>query len=75
MPSRIGQHSIHRHLAKVGAFITSMVVGVFLFVLLAVSLMGAKEELLESTTALASVLASNLTASVVLGTRVRPRSF
>ncbi|MAI94657.1 MAG: hypothetical protein CME45_06560 [Halieaceae bacterium] len=65
MPSRIGQHSIHRHLAKVGAFITSMVGGVFLFVLLAVSLMGAKEELLESTSALASVLASNLTASVV----------
>ena len=65
MPSRIGQHSIHRHLAKVGAFITSMVGGVFLFVLLAVSLMSAKEELLESTSALASVLASNLTASVV----------
>ncbi|MDG1214866.1 MAG: ATP-binding protein, partial [Luminiphilus sp.] len=65
MPSGIGQHSIHRHLAKVGAFITSMVGGVFLFVLLAVSLMGAKEELLESTSALASVLASNLTASVV----------
>ncbi len=65
MPSRFGQHSIHRHLAKVGAFITGAVGGVFLLILLGVSLVSSREELLESTSALASVLASNLTASVV----------
>lgn len=64
MLSRVRQQSIHRHLAKVGAFITSVVGGVFLVVLLGVSLVSAREELLESTSALASVLASNLTASV-----------
>ena len=64
MPSRFGQHSIHRHLAKVGAFITGVVGGVFLLILLGVSLVSSREELLESTSALASVLASNLTASV-----------
>ncbi|MGA0336012.1 MAG: ATP-binding protein [Luminiphilus sp.] len=64
MPSRFGQHSIHRHLAKVGAFITGAVGGVFLLILLGVSLVSSREELLESTSALASVLASNLTASV-----------
>ena len=65
MPSRFGQHSIHRHLAKAGAFITGVVGGVFLLILLGVSLVSSREELLESTSALASVLASNLTASVV----------
>jgi signal transduction histidine kinase len=65
MPSRFGQHSIHRHLAKVGAFITGAVGGVFLLILLGVSLVSSREELLESTSALAGVLASNLTASVV----------
>ncbi|MEL0162121.1 MAG: ATP-binding protein, partial [Halieaceae bacterium] len=65
MPSRFGQHSIHRHLAKVGTFITGAVGGVFLLILLGVSLVSSREELLESTSALASVLASNLTASVV----------
>ncbi|MGA1581395.1 MAG: ATP-binding protein [Luminiphilus sp.] len=64
MPSRFGQHSIHRHLAKVGAFITGVVGGVFLLILLGVSLVSSREELLQSTSALASVLASNLTASV-----------
>jgi signal transduction histidine kinase/ActR/RegA family two-component response regulator len=64
MPSRFGQHSIHRHLAKVGAFITGAVGGVFLLILLGVSLVSSREELLQSTSALASVLASNLTASV-----------
>ena len=65
MPSQFGTHSIHRHLAKVGAFITSVVGGVFLTALLGVSLVSSREELLDSTAALASVLASNLTASVV----------
>ena len=64
MLSRVRQQSIHRHLAKVGAFITSLVGGVFLVVLLGVSLVSSREELLESTSALISVLASNLTASV-----------
>ena len=64
MHSRSRQQSIHRHLAKVGAFITSLVGGVFLVVLLGVSLVSSREELLESTSALISVLASNLTASV-----------
>lgn len=64
MLSRVRQQSIHRHLAKVGAFITSLVGGVFLVVLLGVSLVSSREELLESTSALTSVLASNLTASV-----------
>lgn len=65
MLSRVRQHSIHRRLAKVGAFIASMVGGVVLVVLLGVSLVTSKQALLESTSALASVLASNLTASVV----------
>jgi signal transduction histidine kinase/ActR/RegA family two-component response regulator len=64
MLSRVRQQSIHRHLAKVGAFITSLVGGIFLVVLLGVSLVSSREELLESTSALTSVLASNLTASV-----------
>lgn len=64
MLSRVRQQSIHRHLAKVGAFITSLVGGVFLVVLLGVSWVSSREELLESTSALSSVLASNLTASV-----------
>ena len=65
MSNQSRQRSIHRHLAKVGAFITSTVGGVFLIVLLGVSLVSSREDLLESTSGLARVLASNLTASVV----------
>ena len=57
--------SIHRHLAGVGAFITGMVGGVFLLVLLGVSLETSRSQVIERNAALGNVLASNLTASIV----------
>lgn len=57
--------SIHRHLAGIGAFITGTVGGVFLLVLLGVSLETSRSQVVERTAALGNVLASNLTASIV----------
>ena len=57
--------SIHRHLAGVGALTTGLVGGLFLLVLVGVSLETSRTQVLERSTALGSVLASNLTASVV----------
>ena len=57
--------SIHRHLAGVGAFITGVVGGLFLLILLAVSFQSSRDQMLDRSTALAEVLASNLTASIV----------
>lgn len=57
--------SIHRHLAGVGAFITGAVGGLFLLVLVGVSLDTSRAQVLERSSALGSVLASNLTASIV----------
>ena len=57
--------SIHRHLAGVGAFITGVVGGFFLLVLVGVSLDTSRAQVLERSSALGSVLASNLTASIV----------
>ena len=57
--------SIHRHLAGVGAFITGVVGGLFLLVLVGVSLETSRAQVLERSSALGSVLASNLTASIV----------
>ena len=57
--------SIHRHLAGVGAFITGVVGGLFLLVLVGVSLDTSRAQVLERNSALGSVLASNLTASIV----------
>ncbi len=57
--------SIHRHLAGVGAFITGVVGGLFLLVLVGVSLDTSRGQVLERSSALGSVLASNLTASIV----------
>ena len=57
--------SIHRHLAGVGALTTGMVGGLFLLVLVGVSLDTSRAQVLERSSALASVLASNLTASIV----------
>ena len=57
--------SIHRHLAGVGTFITGVVGGLFLLVLVGVSLETSRSQVLERSDALGRVLASNLTASVV----------
>ena len=57
--------SIHRHLAGVGAFTTGLVGGLFLLVLVGVSLETSRTQVLKRSTALGSVLASNLTASIV----------
>ena len=57
--------SIHRHLAGVGAFITGVVGGLFLLILLGVSFQSSRDQMLDRSTALAKVLASNLTASIV----------
>ena len=57
--------SIHRHLAGVGAFITGVVGGLFLLVLVGVSLQASRSQVLEQSDAAGRVLASNLTASVV----------
>ena len=57
--------SIHRHLAGVGAFTTGVVGGLFLLVLVGVSLETSRAQVLERSSALGSVLASNLTASIV----------
>ena len=57
--------SIHRHLAGVGAFITGVVGGLFLLILLGVSFQSSRDQILDRSTALAKVLASNLTASIV----------
>ena len=57
--------SIHRHLAGVGAFITGVVGGLFLLILLGVSFQSSRDQMLDRSTALARVLASNLTASIV----------
>ena len=57
--------SIHRHLAGVGAFITGVVGGLFLLVLVGVSLQASRSQVLEQSDAVGRVLASNLTASVV----------
>ena len=57
--------SIHRHLAGVGAFITGVVGGLSLLVLVGVSLDTSRAQVLERSSALGSVLASNLTASIV----------
>ncbi len=57
--------SIHRHLAGVGAFITGVVGGLFLLVLVGVSLETSRSQVLERSDALGRVLASNLTASIV----------
>ena len=57
--------SIHRHLAGVGALTTGLVGGLFLLVLVGVSLETSRAQVLERSTALGSVLASNLTASIV----------
>ena len=57
--------SIHRHLAGVGAFITGVVGGLFLLVLVGVSLQASRSQVFEQSDAVGRVLASNLTASVV----------
>ena len=57
--------SIHSHLAGVGAFITGAVGGLFLLVLVGVSLDTSRGQVLERSSALGNVLASNLTASIV----------
>lgn len=57
--------SIHRHLAGVGALTTGVVGGLFLLVLVGVSLETSRAQVLERSSALGSVLASNLTASIV----------
>jgi len=57
--------SIHRHLAGVGAFITGVVGGVFLLLLVGVSLDTSRSQVIERSDALGRVLASNLTASIV----------
>lgn len=57
--------SIHRHLAGVGAFITGVVGGLFLLILLGVSFQSSRDQVLDRSAALARVLASNLTASIV----------
>ena len=57
--------SILRHLAGVGALTTGLVGGLFLLVLVGVSLETSRTQVLERSTALGSVLASNLTASIV----------
>ena len=57
--------SIHRHLAGVGAFITGVVGGLFLLVLVGVSLETSRGQVIERSDALGRVLASNLTASIV----------
>ena len=57
--------SIHRHLAGVGTFITGVVGGLFLLVLVGVSLETSRSQVLERSDALGRVLASNLTASIV----------
>ena len=64
MPDSRRRTSIHRHLAGVGAFITGVVGGLFLLILLGVSLETSRSGVLDRSTALAGVLASNLTASV-----------
>ncbi|MDG2460400.1 MAG: ATP-binding protein [Luminiphilus sp.] len=65
MTKRRHQTSIHRHLASVGAFITSAVGGVFLLVLIGVSFETSRTQVIDRNAALGSVLASNLTASIV----------
>ena len=65
MTKRPRTTSIHRHLAGVGAFITGVVGGLFLLVLVGVTLETSRSQVLERSTALGSVLASNLTASIV----------
>ena len=57
--------SIHRHLAGIGAFITGVVGGLFLLVLVGVSLQASRSQVFEQSDAVGRVLASNLTASVV----------
>jgi signal transduction histidine kinase/ActR/RegA family two-component response regulator len=57
--------SIHRHLAGVGALTTGVVGGLFLLVLVGVSLETSRAQVLERSSALGGVLASNLTASIV----------
>ena len=57
--------SIHRHLAGVGAFITGVLGGLFLLVLVGVTLETSRSQVLERSAALGGVLASNLTASIV----------
>ena len=57
--------SIHRHLAGVGAFITGVVGGLFLLVLVGVSLQASRSQVFEQSDAVGRVLASNLVASVV----------
>ncbi len=57
--------SIHRHLAGVGAFITGVVGGLFLLILLGVSFQSSRDQMLDRSAALAGVLAANLTASIV----------
>jgi len=57
--------SIHVHLARVGAVTTGLVGGLFLLVLVGVSLETSRAQVLERSSALGSVLASNLTASIV----------
>ena len=65
MMSWRGPRTIHRHLASVGAFITGIVGGLFLLVLLGVSLQTSRQQVLDRSVALGGVLASNLTASIV----------
>ena len=57
--------SIHRHLAGVGAFITGVVGGFFLLILLGVSFQSSRDQMLDRSAALAGVLAANLTAPIV----------
>ena len=56
--------SIHRHLASVGAAITGVIGGLFLMVLVGVSLDTSREQMIERNEALGRVLAANLTASI-----------
>ena len=56
--------SIHRHLASVGAAITGVIGGLFLMVLVGVSLNTSREQMIERNEALGRVLAANLTASI-----------
>ena len=65
--------SIHRHLASVGAAITGVIGGLFLMVLVGVSLDTSREQMIERNEALGRVLAENLTASIAFQDPVTAR--
>ena len=65
--------SIHRHLASAGAAITGVIGGLFLMVLVGVSLDTSREQMIERNEALGRVLAENLTASIAFQDPVTAR--